>query len=89
MDNFGCPHCNEKSITYASKMSLVPGRNTTCPKCRGKISVPQSALWVLAVMIGGAILSMYFPGTIGFFMVVAFFLLGCWIQYKFVPLIAK
>jgi uncharacterized paraquat-inducible protein A len=89
MENLECPRCHEKSITAASKWFLGPGRATTCPKCQAKISVPTSALWVAAVFIAGAILSMYIPGTFGFVVLVAFFVLGCWLHYKFVPLIAK
>ena len=57
MNQFICPHCNEKGISFWTKMGLGPGVLATCKSCEKKVSVPNKALFALIPMMIAVLIS--------------------------------
>lgn len=90
MNQFVCPHCGEKGISFWTKMGLGPGVLATCRSCDKKVSVPNKAMFALIPMLFAIVIGQESDTVLvkaGFFMLG--FLVSLALHIKMTPLVAR
>jgi hypothetical protein len=85
-----CPHCHQLAMSGWNKMFLGPGIVVTCQACGRNVGVSWSAMWVIILLVAAA----YFAAQVNSLLIAgALWVVGSalmlWLNYRYVPLIAK
>jgi Flp pilus assembly protein TadB len=89
MNPLECPHCRKAALPTWRKLMLGPAWRVGCQNCGGKVGVAWTSMWTIIPFLVAIVIASLVPSPLSVLIWIAGIALSFWLNYKFVPLVAK